>query len=170
MKQKEYLLVDGYNVIFAWDELKAIAETNLGDARDRLVHMLSNYKGYRDVEVIVVFDAHKTKEPQKDSFSSGVHVIFTDFAQTADEYIERAALSLKGKNRVSVATSDRLEQVIILGYGALRLSAREFIKLIKQTEQSIEHTLNAGKPIKTNMLIDNLDPKTAKFFEDMRRL
>ncbi|MBR4201058.1 MAG: TetM/TetW/TetO/TetS family tetracycline resistance ribosomal protection protein [Oscillospiraceae bacterium] len=123
----EYLLVDGYNIIFAWDELKALAKDDLSHARDRLLLMLQNYQGYRQCEVILVFDAYKLKGHGREiEQHGGVSVVYTKEAETADSYIERVSKQLIHGNRVRVATSDGLEQLIIMGNGALRLSAREF--------------------------------------------
>ena len=123
----EYLLVDGYNVIFAWDELKALARQDVAAARAALVDILSNYQGYRQCVVILVFDAYKVKgNPGSVETMGGIRVVYTKEAQTADAYIERATYELRKERRVRVATSDNLEQVIILGHGALRVSARAF--------------------------------------------
>ncbi len=120
----EYLLVDGYNIIFAWDELKALAQQNLDAARVLLIELLSNYQGYRGNRVIVVFDAYKVKGGvEKVEKHHNITVVYTKEAETADAYIEKATYRLGKDNRVRVATSDGLVQVIILGHGALRLSA-----------------------------------------------
>ena len=124
--ETEYLLVDGYNIIFAWDELKALAEEDLSHARDRLLLMLENYQGYKQCEVILVFDAYRRKGQGREiERHGGVSVVYTKEAETADSYIERVSKQLTGENRVRVATSDGLEQLIIFGNGAQRISARE---------------------------------------------
>ncbi len=126
-KQPEYLLVDGYNIIFAWDELKKLAQDNIAAARDSLEEILMNYQGFKKCTVILVFDAYKVKgNPGSVHKRNNIHVVYTKEAETADTYIERATLELGKHNRVRVATSDNLEQVIILGHGALRLSAEAF--------------------------------------------
>ena len=123
----EYLLVDGYNVIFAWDELKRLAQEDVAAARAALTGILANYRGYRGCVVILVFDAYKVKgNPGSVETVDGVKVVFTKEAQTADAYIERATYELRKERRVRVATSDNLEQVIILGHGAQRVSAAAF--------------------------------------------
>lgn len=123
----EYLLVDGYNVIFAWDELNRLAQTDIAAARAALTGILANYRGYRDCVVILVFDAYKVKgNPGSVETVDGVKVVYTKEAQTADAYIERATYELRRERRVRVATSDNLEQVIILGHGAQRVSAAAF--------------------------------------------
>ncbi|WP_085834049.1 translation factor GTPase family protein [Clostridium merdae] len=123
----EYLLVDGYNIIFAWDELKTVARESLDTARKLLMDLLSNYQGYRQCEVILVFDAYRvprnTGEVQR---YHNISVVYTKQAETADAYIEKTTYELARKYRVRVATSDGMEQMIILGHGALRVSARMF--------------------------------------------
>ncbi len=123
----EYLLVDGYNVIFAWDELKRLAQADIAAARAALTGILSNYQGFRRCVTILVFDAYKVKgNPGSVETVDGVKVVYTKEAQTADAYIERATYELRKERRVRVATSDNLEQVIILGHGATRVSAAAF--------------------------------------------
>ena len=123
----EYLLVDGYNVIFAWDELNRLAAQDIAAARAALTGILSNYQGFRRCVVILVFDAYKVKgNPGSVETVDGVKVVYTKEAQTADAYIERATYELRRERRVRVATSDNLEQVIILGHGATRVSAAAF--------------------------------------------
>ena len=123
----EFLLVDGYNIIFAWDELKKIAEDNLGLARKLLTDLLSNYQGFVGHGVILVFDAYKVAGG-KGSVEKvgGLYVVYTKEAETADAYIERVTFEMASKYRVRVATSDNLEQIIVLGHGATRISARTF--------------------------------------------
>ncbi len=136
--EKEYLLVDGYNIIFAWDSLKALAKDSLEHARDKLLGILQNYQGYRKCEVILVFDAYKLKGHGREvEQHGGVSVVYTKEAETADSYIERVSKQLLKENRVRVATSDGLEQLIILGNGAIRISAREFEAEIRAAEQEI---------------------------------
>ena len=120
----EYLLVDGYNIIFAWEELKAVAQQSLDAARVLLTELLCNYQGYRGSRVILVFDAYKVHGGvEKVEKHNNITVVYTKEAETADTYIERATYRLGKDNRVRVATSDGLVQVIILGHGALRVSA-----------------------------------------------
>ena len=134
----EYLLVDGYNIIFAWDELKAIAAQDIDAAREMLVSILSNYQGFRKCVVILVFDAYKVKgNPGSVQTVNGIKVVYTREAETADTYIERATYELRRERRVRVATSDSMEQVIILGHGAMRVSARTFHAEIEETEGQI---------------------------------
>ena len=126
-EEQEYLLVDGYNIIFAWDELKTLAAQDIAAARGALIDILANYQGFRKCRVIAVFDAYKVKgNPGSVQTVHGVKVVYTKEAETADAYIERATYELRRERRVRVATSDRPEQVIILGHGALRVSAQAF--------------------------------------------
>jgi predicted RNA-binding protein with PIN domain len=137
-KGEDYLIVDGYNLIFAWDELKALADDDLSHARDRLIHLLSNYRGFKKCNVILVFDAYKRNGTQANvEECGGISVVYTKERQTADAYIERTTFSLAEKNAVRVVTSDYVEQLIILGNGATRVSAREFIEEINDTAISI---------------------------------
>lgn len=134
----EYLLVDGYNIIFAWDALKTLAKDSLEHARDRLLQLLQNYQGYRKCEVILVFDAYKLKGHGREiEQHGGVSVVYTKEAETADSYIERVSKQLIREHRVRVATSDALEQLIILGNGAMRVSAREFEAEMRAAESEI---------------------------------
>ena len=132
-KEAEYLLVDGYNIIFAWEELKALAADNIENARNALIEILANYQGFQKCEVILVFDAYKVKQnPGSVVKHGGIYVVYTKEAETADAYIEKTTYELGKKHRVRVATSDRLEQMIILGHGAVRVSAREFHEEIER--------------------------------------
>ena len=134
----EYLLVDGYNIIFAWDELKKVAQQDVAAARAMLMEILSNYQGFRKCVVILVFDAYKVKgNPGSVEKKNNIYVVYTKEAETADAYIEKATYDLGRDHRVRVATSDGLEQMIILGHGALRLSARTFKAEVEQVQGEI---------------------------------
>ncbi|RKI71334.1 GTP-binding protein [bacterium 1xD42-67] len=134
----EYLLVDGYNIIFAWDELTALARQDMPAARGALEDILSNYQGFRRCVVILVFDAYKVKgNPGSVEKKNNIYVVYTREAETADAYIEKATYDLGRDHRVRVATSDALEQMIILGHGALRLSARAFKAEVEQAQGEI---------------------------------
>lgn len=138
----EYLLVDGYNLIFAWDELKAAARESLDAARQLLLDLLSNYQGFQKNEVIVVFDAYRVPRSVRDeSRYHNIHVVFTKEAETADAYIEKVTYDLGKKHRVRVATSDYAEQLIILGHGALRLSASTFREEVERVGGQISALL-----------------------------
>lgn len=136
--QKEYLLVDGYNIIFSWEELKELSKNNLDAARMKLLDRLCNYQGYHKKEVIVVFDAYKVKgNPGSVEPYHNIYVVFTKEAETADMYIEKVTHEIGRQHRVTVATSDGLEQVIIMQQGALRMSATDLKKHIEWTEEQI---------------------------------
>ena len=139
---EEYLLVDGYNIIFAWEELNKIARENLDAARIALCDLLCNYQGYRKCHVIVVFDAYKVKGGlgSVEKYNN-IHVVYTKEAETADAYIERATYEIDRRHRVRVATSDGPEQLIILGHGALRLSASNFREEVEQIQGQITAAL-----------------------------
>ena len=140
----EYLLVDGYNIIFAWDELQRLAAQDIAAARSALIDILANYQGFRKCRVIVVFDAYKVKgNPGSVQTVHGIKVVYTKEAETADTYIERATYELRRERRVRVATSDGPEQVIILGHGALRVSARAFHAEVEAAEGQISAVLQS---------------------------
>ena len=139
---EDWLLVDGYNIIHAWPELRKLAQQDLEGARQRLVHRLRNYQGWKKCRVIVVFDAYKVKGGAGSVERHGdVWVVYTKEAETADMYIEKTTYELKGKGRVRVATSDGLEQLIILGHGAARMSANELEQELLQTEADIRRAI-----------------------------
>lgn len=139
----EYLLVDGYNIIFAWDDLRKIAEDNLNLARKLLTDLLCNYQGYRDCGVILVFDAYKVAGGRGAvEKHGGIHVVYTKEAETADAYIERVTLQMAKKYRVRVATSDNLEQMIVLGHGAERIPARIFYEEVCAVRREIDEALD----------------------------
>ena len=141
-RREEYLLVDGYNIIFAWDELKTIAQKSMDTARQILMDILSNYQGYRGNHVILVFDAYKVPGNLGSvSRYHNIHVVYTKEAETADSYIEKTTYSIARHHKVQVATSDNLEQVIILGHGALRISAAELRAQVGQVKQQIDQIL-----------------------------
>ena len=135
--------MDGYNIIFAWDELKDTARESLDGARVLLMDLLSNYRGFQNCEVILVFDAYKVKgNPGSVEHYHNIHVVYTKEAETADAYIEKATYELSKKHhRVRVATSDGAEQMIILGHGALRVSARAFHDELEQVGIKISDLL-----------------------------
>lgn len=134
----EYLLVDGYNIIFAWEELKALAKENLDGAREALIEILSNYQGYKKCNVIAVFDAYKVKGGVRRSETIGnIEVVYTKEAETADMYIERTTYEMKSKYVVRVATSDNLEQLIIMGNDAFKISAKEFKAEVEAVNREI---------------------------------
>ena len=132
---EQYLLIDGYNIIFAWDELNRIAQENLDDARILLINRICNYQAIRQNNVILVFDAYKVKGNQREIEQiHGVSIVYTKEAETADAYIEKTSRKLSRHHRVRVATSDNLVQMIIFGDGAIRIPAREFLKEVEEAE------------------------------------
>ena len=135
---EDYLIIDGYNLIFAWDELKKIADAELSHARDTLIHLMCNYRGYKKCNLILVFDAYKRKDNEGSVEEiGGITVVYTKERQTADAYIEKATYSLSEKNSVRVVTSDYVEQLVVLGNGATRVSAREFVEEVNTTAADI---------------------------------
>jgi len=129
----EYLLVDGYNIIYAWDSLKKLAADNLDLARSQLIHILCNYQGFKQCELILVFDAYKVKGKDRSVEQvHNIHVVYTKEAETADMYIEKVTHEIGRKHKVRVATSDNLEQLIILGNGAVRISAESAVEDYKE--------------------------------------
>ena len=140
----EYLLVDGYNVIFSWEHLKKLSETNIDAARASLINTLCNYQGYKKCEVILVFDAYKvTGGKGSVEKVDNISIVYTKEAETADMYIEKATHKLASDHRVRVVTSDGLEQLIILGSGALRVSSRAFYEEIRAAEDEIRNIISS---------------------------
>ena len=150
-KGPEYLLVDGYNIIYAWEELKQAACTNLDAARQMLMDILSNYQGFQKSVVILVFDAYKVPRSIQDVYKyHNIYVVYTKEAETADTYIERATYEIGKHHRVRVATSDGAEQLIILGHGALRLSATTFKAEVEQVSGQIDALIRRiNKPVQS---------------------
>lgn len=168
-QKKEYLLVDGYNIIFAWEELTELAKVNLDSARGKLMDILSNYQGYRKMTLILVFDAYKVKgNPGSVSMYHNIHVVYTKEAETADQYIEKVTHEIGRKYRVTVATSDGLEQLIIMGQGAARISARELKEEIMSTSREIREAF-LEKPVNGKQyLFDELSSELAEHIEEVR--
>ena len=141
----DYLLVDGYNIIHAWDGLRALGRKDLDSARERLISRLRNYQGWKRCKVIVVFDAYKVKgNPGSMERLGDLWVVYTKEAETADMYIEKTTYALaqeRKEHRVRVATSDGLEQMIILGHGAVRMPAAELEFEVEQAEGEIRRII-----------------------------
>ena len=167
--EEEYLLVDGYNIIFAWEELKELAKIDLKSARDKLMDILCNYQGYKKCVLILVFDAYKVEGGQGAVMKyHNIHVVYTKEAETADQYIEKTVRKIGKHHHVTVATSDALEQVIILGQGAARMSApglKEEVELAFAELRS-EHLNKRGND--RNYLFDYLKQEDAKKLESVR--
>lgn len=137
-EKPDYLLVDGYNIIFAWDELKKIADKSLDDARAELAKIMCNYQGYTGYEIILVFDAYRVKRNHRDAEKYyNINIVYTKESETADSYIERMSHEFAKKHRVRVATSDGAEQMIVLGNGAMRVSARELHQRVTEADKAI---------------------------------
>ena len=169
---RDFLLVDGYNIIHAWDDLSELCEVSLESARQKLMDIMSNFQGFRNhITVIVVFDGYLVKGNIGTVMEyNNIYVVFTKEAETADHFIEKTVHSLPKECRVRVATSDGLEQLIILGSGAARMSARELKNEINSVNADIRETFIENKPAKNNLLMDNLDEKTRNWLEQMRRM
>lgn len=167
--EKQYLLVDGYNIIFAWDFLKELSEVNLEAARGKLMDILCNYQGFTGFTLIVVFDAYKVKGNPGEVFKyHNIHVVYTKEAETADQYIEKTTHELGHKHRVIVATSDSLEQVIVMGQGARRLSAADFLEEVERAEKEIRRINEERRHNGKNYLLENTDDETAELLENVR--
>ena len=166
----EHFLVDGYNMIFAWDELRAKAAYSLADARDKLIDILADYQGAAGHDITVVFDAHKVAGgPGRLFASAGVSIVYTKEGQTADNLIESLSAALSRTCVVRVVTSDYTEQIVSFGQGAFRMSVQEFVREITSSKQGLRENYIGWKTIKQNLLIDNLDEVTARRLENMRR-
>lgn len=168
-KLKEYLLVDGYNIIFAWEELRELAEVNIDGARGKLMDILCNYQGIKKCSLILVFDAYKVEGFQGEVQQyHNIHVVYTKEAETADQYIEKVAHEIGRKYDVTVATSDGTEQVIIRGQGCHLLSAKELKEEIAFAQKQLqEEHMDQAKSSK-NYLFDYLDEHTAIEMEEIR--
>lgn len=166
---QEYLLVDGYNVIFAWEELKELAKVSIEAARDKLMDILCNYQGYKKCVLILVFDAYKVEgyalEIQK---YHNIHVVYTKEAETADQYIEKVVHHIGRKYHVTVVTSDGVEQVITMGQGGTRISSRDFLEEIEYTKKLIEEDNEKQRVSDRNYLFDHADEEFVKKMEKIR--
>lgn len=168
-KQKEYLLVDGYNIIFAWEELRELAEVNMDGARGRLIDILSNYQGVKKCSLILVFDAYKLEGfPGEVLQYHNIHVVYTKEAETADQYIEKVAHEIGRKYDVTVATSDGTEQVIIRGQGCRLLSAKELETEVELAVKELREGYLGKAGSTKNYLFNYLDEETAEQMESVR--
>ena len=166
---EEYLLVDGYNILYAWDELRELMKVTLDGARHRLMDMLCNYQGYRRCNLIVVFDAYKVAGGTGSAQDyHNIHVVYTKEAETADQYIEKFAHEMGRKYRVTVATSDGLEQVIIRSQGCLLMSASDLAEDMERVSRQIEEDRgNLVKPGK-HYLFAGVEKDLAEYLEQVR--
>ena len=166
---QEYLLVDGYNVIFAWEELKELAKVSIEAARDKLMDILCNYQGYKKCVLILVFDAYKVEgevlEIQK---YHNIHVVYTKEAETADQYIEKVVHHIGRKYHVTVVTSDGVEQVITMGQGGTRISSRDFLDEIEYTRKLIAQDNEKQRDSDRNYLFDHADEEFVRKMEKIR--
>lgn len=166
---KEYLLVDGYNIIFAWEDLNELSKINIESARNKLMDRLSNYQGYKKMTLILVFDAYKVKGNSGSVMKyHNIYVVYTKEAETADQYIEKTVHEIGRKYQVTVATSDALEQVIILGQGGNRLSAANLLEEVEAVEAEISKKVQKKTPKEKNYLFDHLDEEMADLMEEVR--
>ena len=167
--KKEYLLVDGYNIIFAWEELNELAKASIDAARNKLMDILSNYQGFIGCTLILVFDAYKVKGNQGEVQKyHNIYVVYTKEAETADQYIEKTTHEIGRKYKVTVATSDALEQVIVMGQGAYRISARDFYEEVERTEKQIREINERERGEKRNYLLDYARKEDAREMEKVR--
>lgn len=166
---KEYLLVDGYNVIFAWEDLKELAKDNIEGARGKLMDILCNYQGFKKCVVILVFDAYKVDgyalEIQK---YHNIHVVYTKEAETADQYIEKVVHEIGRKYHVTVVTSDGVEQVVTLGQGGTLISAREFLEEINIMRKQLEEEYGKPDSGTKNYLFDSMETELKQEMEEIR--
>lgn len=159
--KEEYLLVDGYNIIYAWPELRGLVDDDLESARIKFLEYLSNYRGIRDCKIIVVFDAYRVKGHGEEIMDyNNIHIVYTKEAQTADHYIEKFVHEHHKKYHITVATSDALEQIIIRGKGAALLSAREFKEEIERANDAALQAYREKHSTKPNYLMDKLPTDT----------
>ena len=167
--KKEYLLVDGYNIIFAWEELNELAKASIDAARNKLMDILSNYQGFIGCTLILVFDAYKVKGNQGEVQKyHNIYVVYTKEAETADQYIEKTTHEIGRKYKVTVATYDALEQVIVMGQGAYRISARDFYEEVERTEKQIREINERERGEKRNYLLDYAKEEDAREMEKVR--
>ena len=168
-QMEEYLLVDGYNVIFAWEDLKELAKVNIEGARNKLMDVLCNYQGFKKCNLILVFDAYKVQGQELGVQKyHNIYVVYTKEAETADQYIEKVVHEIGRKYHVTVATSDNVEQVVTLGQGGKLLSARELRTEVEEVQRQIrEEYLNRPQKGK-NYLFDYLDEEISGQMEEVR--
>lgn len=169
--KRDVLLVDGYNIIGAWPELFALTRFGLQEARNRLLERLADHQSYSGRKVIVIFDAYRVLGIGKTFSHSKVQVYFTKEKETADECIERLVRELSSRRRsIYVATSDLVEQHVAFGQGALRLSARELLVEVEESERNVQKQIEQNtQKVHRNTLNDALSPEMKKMFEKWRR-
>ena len=168
-RQEEYLLVDGYNIIFSWEELNELAKENIHAACDKLMDILSNYQGYRKCTLILVFDAYKVEGHVEEIITyHNIYVVYTKEAEPADQYIEKTVHRIGRQYQVTVATSDGLEQVIIMGQGAHRISAQGLKKEIEDTEKTAREEWHQRRQSSKTYLFDHMSEEMQEQMEKIR--
>jgi predicted RNA-binding protein with PIN domain len=168
-EEEEYLLVDGYNIIFAWEELRELSKVTIDGARQKLMDILCNYQGYKKCTLILVFDAYKVTGNTGEAIDyHNIHVVYTKEAETADQYIEKVVHHIGRKYHVTVVTSDGVEQVITMGQGGTRISSRDFLEEIEYTKKLIEEDNEKQRVSDRNYLFDHADEEFVKKMEKIR--
>jgi predicted RNA-binding protein with PIN domain len=165
----EYLLIDGYNIINAWTDTFDLRRESLEDCRDKLLNIMSNYQGFKKINIIVVFDAHQVKsnKTKHESFDN-LTVVYTKENETADNYIERFVYKMGDEHTIRVATSDYLEQRIVLSGGGVRMSPRELKEAVEQAGRNAKQEL-LNKPVKANDIMSRIEPELLEKLEKFRR-
>ena len=167
--QEEYLLVDGYNIIFSWEELRELADLDVRAAQTKLMDILSNYQGYKKCTLILVFDAYKVEGHAEEVLKyHNMHVVYTKEAETADQYIEKTVHRIGRQHEVTVATSDGLEQIIILGQGARRLSASGLKEEVDAAMKELRQEWHERRQSSKNYLFDQMSDEMAEYMEEIR--
>jgi predicted RNA-binding protein with PIN domain len=167
---EEFLIVDGYNIIGAWPELQKLKDTDMEEARNKLIHMLAEYQSFSGMKVYLVFDAYKVPGLGKKYLQSMLRVLYTKEKETADELIEKLVTNLIGRRKqIYVATSDMIEQHVIFGKGALRLPAGELLVKIKQSQKEVRVKIRTEVSTKKNPFDGNLKNEVKDLFEKWRR-
>lgn len=165
----EYLIVDGYNIINAWDDIFDLKTETMEECRSKLLHILSNYQGFKKIKVIVVFDAYQVKSnKEKIEAFDNLEVIFTKENEIADSYIERLVYKMSSEHIIRVATSDYLEQTLVLSMGGSRLSPRELKKEIELVNKNFKSKF-VNAPKEKNTIMSNVRPEQFEILEKMRR-
>lgn len=170
MARRRYVLVDGYNVINSWIELKFLKDDSLEEARHKLVDMLLDYASFKEVNVVIVFDAHLVKGSiEKHENDRGIEIVYTKEGETADCYIERTVVELSKRNTVGVVTLDYVEQQVILQMGGYRITPREFLNEVRDVSKGIREKIDIPYVDKRNTIEDFVDKKILEKLERMRR-
>ncbi|MBP1996446.1 NYN domain-containing protein [Paenibacillus eucommiae] len=167
---EEYLIVDGYNIIGAWPQLQKLKDTELEEARDKLIHMLAEYQAFSGMKVYLVFDAYRVPGLGKKYVQSKLRILYTKEKETADELIESLVTKLVGRRKqIYVATSDMMEQHVIFGKGALRLPSGELLTKIEQSRREMRAKIRQEPASKRNSFDSNLKNDVKDALEKWRR-